>query len=264
MSIAGSQVLILCYHSVSEDWPEVGSVTPGELERQVRHLLHRGYTPRTLSAARAYDEERRTLVITFDDAFQSVLDRAFPVLHGLGVPATLFVPTHHVSIGAPLAWSSLGRWLDTQWEHELRCMTWDGVRELERAGWQVGSHTSTHPRLTDLDDNSLAEELDLSRRRCEEELQSSCRSLAYPFGVYDKRVVAAAAAAGYEQAVILGDRLLDPVRRSDPLRISREGIYRSTSWRNFLLATSPSLSRLRASPSYARLGGALDGGLQRR
>lgn len=258
-------MLILCYHSVSEDWPEVGSIAPAILERQVRHLLGRGYTPRTLSAAIAEGAGRRSLVVTFDDAFRSVADLAFPILRAFGVPATLFVPTDHVSTGRPLAWSSLGRYLGTPWEGELSCMSWDLVRRLEAAGWEIGSHTATHPRLTELDDRTLADELTTSREGCEAELGHACRTLAFPFGAHDARVVAATAAAGYTYAVTLGERLLEPLRRDDPLCISRQGIYRRTTWRQFVLATVPALARARESAVYARLcGPPLRRGLQHR
>lgn len=253
----GSRLLILCYHSVSEDWPDVGSVSPAALEHQVGHLLRRGYTPRTLSAALAAGTGQRMLVVTFDDAFRSVLDHALPILRRLGVPATLFVPTDYVSAGAPLDWSSLGRWRGTSWEDELRCMSWEGARRLLRAGWEIGSHTCSHPRLTDLDHRSLEAELTRSRQACEEELQQACRSIAYPFGAHDDRVVAATAAAGYAEAATLGGRLLEPVCRDDPLRLSRQGVYRSMPWGHFLLATSPGLSRLRGSAAFARLSGGL-------
>lgn len=250
-----SQLLILCYHSVSDEWPEVAAVGPATIERQVRHALRRGYVPVTLSEALRADAPRRTLAVTFDDAFASVLERGLPVLDGLGVPATLFVPTDYVTAAAPLAWSSLGDWVGTPHEGELRPLTWDGVRRLFAAGWEIGSHTCSHPNLTSLTPAAVEEELVRSKRACEQALQRPCATLAYPFGATSPTVREAAARAGYAAAVTLGERLLEPRLRQDPLRLSRDGVYRTTGSLQFALLCSPLLGRLRAMASYRRAAG---------
>jgi peptidoglycan/xylan/chitin deacetylase (PgdA/CDA1 family) len=245
-----ADVVILCYHAVSDEWPNVGAIGSAGLERQIGHLLHRGYRPRTLSEAVAARD--RSLVVTFDDAFHSVLERGFPVLERLRVPATLFVPTDYAAEQRPLTWSTLGQWVGTAHEQELRCMSWANVRRLAGAGWEIGAHTCSHPDLSALASERATEELERSRAACEEALQRPCTALAYPFGAHDDRVVELTRAAGYELAVTLGTRLLGPRVRSDPLQLSREGIYRDTSWSQFLAATSPLLGRLRASRPFCR------------
>jgi peptidoglycan/xylan/chitin deacetylase (PgdA/CDA1 family) len=252
-AMAGGDLAILCYHAVSDAWPGVGAVEPKALDRQVRHLLRRGYRPLTLSAALAADPAERRLAVTFDDAFHSVLERGLPVLERLGAPATLFVPTDFASEAAPMTWSTLGQWVGTAHEDELRCMSWDDVRDLAGAGWEVGSHTCSHPKLTAIDRAEAAAELTRSKQVCEAEVDSSCASLAYPFGLHDRGVVELARSAGYERAVTLGDRLLGPRSRKRPLELSREGIYRTTRWPHFLAATSPVLGRVRTRGLYRRL-----------
>ncbi len=116
MSGPPRDLLILCYHAVSEAWPNVGAIDPAVLERQVAYLIRRGYRPETLSAALAAEHGEPSLVVTFDDAFRSVLEHGLPLLRRLGVPATLFVPTDFAAEAAPMTWSTLGRWLGT--EHE--------------------------------------------------------------------------------------------------------------------------------------------------
>jgi peptidoglycan/xylan/chitin deacetylase (PgdA/CDA1 family) len=246
----GGDLLILCYHAVSGSWPAVGAVEPDALERQVRHLLRRRYRPLTLSAALAADPGERRLVVTFDDAFGSVLERGLPVLERLGAPATLFVPTDFAAEAAPMTWSTLGKWVGTAHESELRCMSWDDVRRLATAGWEIGSHTCSHPRLTSLGQPAVADELLRSRQACEEEIQRRCATLAYPFGLHDRSTVEAAGEAGYASAVTLGERLLAPRQLERPLELSREGVYRTTRWPHFLAATSPALGRARRSRAY--------------
>jgi len=245
-------LLILCYHAVSPTWPSVGAVTPGSLSRQLRHVLGRGYVPATLSAALREARGRKTVVVTFDDAFRSVHERGLAVLDELGIPATVFVPTEPVSEGAPMTWSELGRWTGTEHEPELSCMSWDEIRQLVSAGWEIGSHSCSHPKLTALGADEALSELRTSREACEEHLQRPCPSLAYPFGLHNERVVALAREAGYEHAVTLGERLLEPLRGDSALELPRDGIYRSTPDWQLRCIASPSIRRVRSSRLYLR------------
>jgi peptidoglycan/xylan/chitin deacetylase (PgdA/CDA1 family) len=254
--MADGDLVILCYHAVSDTWPGVGAVATKVLDRQVRHLLGRGYRPLTLSAALAANPRERRLVVTFDDAFRSVLERGLPVLERLGVPATLFVPTDFASEVAPMTWSTLGQWIGSEHEGELRCMSWEEVRRLAALGWEIGSHTCSHPKLTAIGDAEAVAELTRSKQVCEAEVDRACESLAYPFGLHNPAVVERAASTGYRAAVTLGEHLLEARRREHPLELSREGVYRSTRWPHFLAATSPLLGRVRGSRFYRRLAAA--------
>ena len=245
--------LILCYHAISETWPSVGAVVPSALERQLAFLLRRGYRARTLSAALAEPSPQRTLVVTFDDAFQSVIDRGLPVLKSLGIPATLFVPTDFVDRSEPMTWSTLEQWAGGPHEKELRPMTWDGVRALAQAGWEVGSHTCSHPNLTRVDDEEALRELSCSREICEDRLQRPCDGFAYPFGAYDPRIMGLAEAAGYRWAVVLGERVIEPLSSTSMFDLPREGVYRSTSWAHFRLMSSGFLRRVRAFHTFGKI-----------
>jgi peptidoglycan/xylan/chitin deacetylase (PgdA/CDA1 family) len=52
--------------------------------------------------------------------------------------------------------------------------------------------------LTELDDDTLREELLASRLAVERATGQRCRAVSYPFGAVDARVVSAAEAAGYD------------------------------------------------------------------
>ena len=86
-------VLVLCYHAVSERWPAVFALSAERIERQVTTLLRQGYVGATFRDAVLNPPAARTLAITFDDAFRSVHVKAGPVLRSLGIPGTVFVPT---------------------------------------------------------------------------------------------------------------------------------------------------------------------------
>lgn len=234
-------VIVLCYHALSPSWPAELSTTQERFRAQLEHLRRRGYRGVTFSRAAAGDVGGRSVAVTFDDAYRSVGRLARPVLDDLGWPATVFVPTDHAGSGRPMAWPGIDRWLGGPHEAELVPHDWDELRELARAGWEIGSHTCSHPRLTQLDDRALADELARSRSVCQAELDEPCRSIAYPYGDVDARVVRATAAAGYAHGAALPPR----PHRSRPLEFPRVGVYRVDDLRRFRVKTSPLVRGLR-------------------
>jgi len=238
-----SDVLVLCYHALSERWEAALSVTPTALERQVGLLLRRGYRPTTFTQAVLAPPAPRTLAITFDDAFASVKTYAAPVLAALGAVATVFAPTAFMDGEGALRWPGLEEWLATDHAGELAAMSWAQLRELADAGWEIGSHTRTHPHLTQLDDVELARELEGSRADCERHLGRSCEAIAYPYGDVDQRVAAAAQRAGYAVGAALSSRLA-PL---GPHRQPRVGVYHGDDPLRFRLKVARVLRLARAS-----------------
>ncbi|HEY7267386.1 MAG TPA: polysaccharide deacetylase family protein [Solirubrobacterales bacterium] len=245
-----AELLILCYHAVSEKFPASLSVSPTALRSQLRTLVHRGYRGATFSDALARPPEGRTLVVTFDDAYRSVVRLGFPILDELGLPATVFAPTAYIGSERPMCWDGIERWHDTAHEAELTPCSWPELEMLVDAGWEVGSHTRTHPRLPELADGQLAGELRGSRRDCERRLGVPCRSIAYPYGAVDRRVAEAVADAGYLFAAELPGDFRAPVAA---LRCPRIGLYhRDAPWR-FRLKTAGMIRALRGTAAWEML-----------
>lgn len=228
-----SEVLVLCYHAISPHWSAGLAVTPEAFERQVSNLVRKGWRSATFTDVVRRTPASKTVVITFDDAFASVKRHAQPVLSALGITATVFAPTDYVSRQAPLAWPGLAQWERTCDAEELTPMSWDDLRELSELGWEVGSHTRTHPLLTQLDDDALAKELRGSLEECSERIGRPVTSVAYPYGGVDDRVEAQAQRAGYEGAAALAW----PAADLDRYRYPRVGVYQQDSWPRFRLKT---------------------------
>ena len=79
-------------------------------------------------------------------------------------------------------------------------------------GWEIDSHTLTHPDLTTLDDAQLRTELVGSRQRIKTLFGEAPQFFCYPAGKYDAHVEAAVRAAGYRGATT---ELPGAARRSD-------------------------------------------------
>jgi peptidoglycan/xylan/chitin deacetylase (PgdA/CDA1 family) len=242
-------VLVLGYHAVSEDWSSDLAVTPEELHRQLSSLVARGYRGARFQEAVTDPPAARTLAVTFDDAYRSVMDLALPILERLGLPGTVFVPTQFASGGLLASWAGVDGYLHGSHAHELAVMSWRELGKLSSLGWEIGSHTRSHPRLTQLRDGDLMAELEDSRSDCEQNLQLPCRSIAFPYGDVDSRVTAATNAAGYLVAAGLPrfHRLHQPTALNWP----RIGVFNGDARVRFRLKVSPVGRRLRTLVSRA-------------
>lgn len=223
--------LVLCYHAVSSNWRHGLSVELAELERQLETFLAQGYRPAGVDEV--LGGAGKLIHVTFDDAYRSVAS-ALPVLDRLGVAASVFACAGYADEGRPLDVPELAEQA-RRYPGELATMDWAGLRRLAEQGVEVGSHTVSHPHLTELSDARLADELRESRRRIAAELGRPCRLLAYPYGEQDERVRAAARAAGYEAAFALPGR----VRTPDRFALPRVGIWRKDTALRVRLKSMP-------------------------
>lgn len=101
-------------------------------------------------------------------------------------------------------------------------MTWDDAHALAAAGFDLGSHTVTHPILSSLAPEDLRRELCESRAEIEAKTGRPCKALAYPNGRLrdiSGNVVAETAWAGYEYAFTVSNRWCR--REANSLQIDR-------------------------------------------
>ena len=83
-------------------------------------------------------------------------------------------------------------------------LSWDEVREMHQNGIEFGSHTLTHPVLSQVSEEKLRFELVESKRKIEEEIGDKVITVSYPFGgknALDEKVKQVAKDAGYEFGV---------------------------------------------------------------
>lgn len=246
--------LVLCYHAVSERWPAALSATPARFEEQIRALARGGYRGVTFHEAATVESSGRRVAVTFDDSYKSVRELARPILERYDMPATVFVPTAFADSDEPMSWPGVDQWLETEHRDELLPMSWQELGELAAGGWEIGSHTRTHPHLTQVAGETLRAELERSRAECEAALGLPCRSLAYPYGDHDDRVVQATRDAGYSAAGTLPGRVPPRWTPHDHPRI---GVYHRDDRRRFSLKVSPLVRRLRTTSAWTALRGRL-------
>jgi peptidoglycan/xylan/chitin deacetylase (PgdA/CDA1 family) len=235
--------LILCYHGVSSSWSSPLVVAEEVIAAHVDLLRRRGYVGLTFSEAERRRSNGtlppRSVVVTFDDGLASTL-RAKQILDEAGFPGTVFVVTAFVETGSTLAWPGIDHLQVGEGRTELQPLSWSDLERLVSSGWEVGSHTCTHPVLMQLGDDDLSKELEESRHAIERRL-GGCRAISYPYGPADDRVARAAREAGYES----GCTLTPSLRVDEPYRRPRVGLAPQDRGLRGRVKLSPAFIRLR-------------------
>lgn len=209
---------ILCYHKV-ERRLELGAtrLSPRRFAAQIGRLAVAGW--RTLSLAELAQCIRgdrvlgpRELVISFDDAYRGLRDHAFPVLTDHGFGALCFVITDYAG--------ALNRWDVAYGGRRFAHLAWRDMQRWQGSGIEFASHTATHPRLTWMDEATIAREMAASRRAIVRHLGTDHPAISYPFGAAREREHRIARAEGYELGFALAGRW-----RGDALSIPRQPVY---------------------------------------
>jgi len=215
---------VLCYHRIGGP-PELGVTRFGvsTFAKQMQALAKAGWRTLTLEQFQAQIPTPRAalpaphsaLLLSFDDGYASLAQHAYPVLADLGFTAITFLVTDFV--GRENTWDVRYTW------RRVQHLDWSTIDRWAARGFEFGSHTATHPRLTWLGDLAATEELARSRATLVERLgRGAGRALAFPFGATDPHLRALARGTGY--TVAFGGVKGDP---HDPLDQPRLPVY---SW----------------------------------
>jgi len=207
-----SSLPVLTYHTLDDSGGAL-STPPARFRAQMQSLSAAGW--RTLDVAAFLDGYRagqwpaRSVALTFDDGYASVLEHAAPVLADRGFTATMFVVTQPGQSRDPAAWPHAGKLLD-----------WAGLRDLTTYGFALGAHSRTHPRLPELAPDEAEHEILGSKQDIEDRLGVAVRAFAYPFGARSPAVEQLAArhfdaAFGTELAWVAPGSRLSALERID-------------------------------------------------
>lgn len=245
----------LCYHSVAAEGPRYLTISAELFERQLALLRRRGVRGGDLAALEGAASGRGagpTAFLTFDDGFRDNHATALPLLREYGFPAFVFVLPPLLEDGGAFGWPEM---IADRERHPatLRSVDWPMLEEMREAGFEVGSHTLSHPHLPRLGGEELRQELWESRLAIKQRL-GSCDTLAYPFGEWSEPVAAAAADCGYRYAFTLPTS--SGQREATPLSIPRVNVDYRDDERRFAAKLSPWGRRLLLSAAV--------GGLRRR
>jgi peptidoglycan/xylan/chitin deacetylase (PgdA/CDA1 family) len=129
----------------------------------------------------------KPIILTFDDGGEGTFTNALPVMQKYGFTGTAYIVFNYVGISTH--------------------MNVDQIRGLYAAGWEIGSHSTSHVDLTVRTDRQKDEIVE-SRRKLQALLDVPILTFAYPFGAYNSDSVHYAHFAGYVAAMGLGNETL--------------------------------------------------------
>lgn len=169
----------------------------------------------------------KSVLITFDDGYRSVLDVALKPLREFGYPAVHFVPTDYIG----------GRnWFDGGGEPEEDICGWDELRELDQHGVSVQAHSASHRHFSELDPATLEREVRRPKEIIEAGLGKPVEFFSFPYGDdgIDPEVTAKVLKeTGYNAACLYGgEPMALPV--ATPYRLSRVAMGPDTDLRAVL------------------------------
>jgi peptidoglycan/xylan/chitin deacetylase (PgdA/CDA1 family) len=186
------------YHVIAaapEDapYPEL-YVRPQRFTEHIAYLARHGYQVVTLQ--QVWDHWHggtrlppKPVVVSFDDGSRSWYTDAHPILQKHGWVGTMNLTVNHLNrMDIPARW----------------------VRKLVAAGWELDSHSLTHPDLTLLDGRDLRREVAGSRRRLRKLFGVPVNFFCYPAGRHNEAVIAAVRKAGYLGATTTVEGLAVP------------------------------------------------------
>jgi peptidoglycan/xylan/chitin deacetylase (PgdA/CDA1 family)/glycosyltransferase involved in cell wall biosynthesis len=197
---------VLMYHKIP-DAPLATKhqiyVTKANFEKQLAYFKQRKLTPITFADYLQYargerplaDFPARPIILTFDDGYVDNYTNLLPLMQQYGYRGVMYL---------------LGDFdvRHNQWDlavdpTEPRSDIMDQAQKqaFVAAGWEIGAHTMSHPRLTTLPPVEVAAEMQRSKTALETALQTEIVSFAYPYGDYNEDVKSAAREAGFALGV---------------------------------------------------------------
>lgn len=187
-----------------------------------------------------------SVAVTFDDALESVLENAVPVLVKLDIPATVFAVTD--VLGTTPAW---GKWY---YSPEERVMSAEHLRSLPKLIC-VGSHSLTHPDLAVVSAEVAGREITRSRQKLESLLQRPVTLFGFPYGSFNTDTLRCCRDAGYVRVFtteptlipkdanefVVGRVAVDPWDWRLEFRLKMLGAY---SWAPYVTAAKHKIKQL--------------------
>lgn len=184
LSLSTNALVVLQYHHVDEGTPASTSVTPAQFIEHMDLIEQLGLEVVDLeTATRAILDNHHDLTvsskqvaISFDDAYYSIMEHAFPELQRRNWPFTIFVNTQAVN------------------EKNRGIMSWPQIKQLVDAGVTIANHSVSHAHLPSIPkDMSLKQWLDQEVLSAQDELDTrlgkQANMLAYPYGEFTLEMV---------------------------------------------------------------------------
>ncbi len=193
------KIPILMYHQIDEPPPRGTAlrgliVAPSSFAWQMRFLRLTGYRGLSMQDLLPYlrgEKNGKVVGITFDDGYQNNLTHALRILKKNNFTATCYGVSD--MIGGTNSW-------DRGLVAEKPLMTLANWRTWYGEGMDIGSHTRTHAKLTELSPGQARDQIALSKSTLEKVVGCPVNHFCYPYGWFGAEHEAMVEQAGYATA----------------------------------------------------------------
>ena len=168
---------ILEYHQVTDE-PldpvfEIYNVPPAEFAAQLDYLQAEGYTTITLQDFMRVVHGKgklpeKPIVLTFDDGYEDNYKTMLPILEAHKMTAVVYVITNEIG--------------------KAGYLNLDEIKDMQRRGLEIGSHTSDHLPLTEQDKITQRRQVSESKTFLDWSGLETIYSLSYPNGEFNSEI----------------------------------------------------------------------------
>ncbi len=191
----GRGPLILMYHgtpATKSPASSIYSVTADNFQQQLDLLKNNGWTTKCIADLPNIDSfPDKTVILTFDDGYLDNYEGAYLPLLERDMTATWFIVTQVIGKQAD--------WLERT-SGETAMLDTEQLITMAASGMEIGSHTISHAKLSDVSDAKQQSEIIDSKQQLEVLLNQPVKSFAYPYGLYNDSSLKYVQQAGYQFA----------------------------------------------------------------
>jgi peptidoglycan/xylan/chitin deacetylase (PgdA/CDA1 family) len=167
-------------------------VNPKLFEQQIAELKADGFETDAFGTVWSNQGRTKAVSVTFDDGFADVYENALPVLRKHGFSSIQFLVTE--LLGKTSEWQTSSGELPGVLMDEAQIKDWLA------SGQEIGSHTLTHPWLTQVSLSQAREEICASKKKLEDAFGRVVEHFCYPYGDWNPAIRELVAEAGYKSA----------------------------------------------------------------
>lgn len=212
------QLKLIYYHDVvSNNGYSYMQITTQKFYTQMRYLKDNEYITLNYNDLdnKQYDDEKKNVLITFDDGWLSNYKVVYPIMKELDLKFNIFL-----EVGA------IG--------NKENYLTWDMVNEMKDSSLVgFGAHTFSHIDARTIDDNNVNLEIIKSNELIKEKTNLITKDFCFPYGYYNKETI------NYIEKLGVYDRLytsdgISTINRNNIKIFGRVGIENEDSMEDFI------------------------------
>ena len=162
---------IIYYHEVVDSGKGFSyqKIEAEKFEQQMKWISENGYITSFFSELDC--DNPKSLIVSFDDGYRSVYEKAFPIMKKYGIKGNVYLPTAYIGTNDQF-------------------MDWDMVADLYRSGlFEFQAHTHRHIDIRAVDFETLREEITVSNGMIAERVGYTPVAFCMPYGKYHKKSI---------------------------------------------------------------------------